>query len=254
MKNCFCSKLLLNVENDNLQRLGAITVTASTSGSFSLAAPIGTEIESDDTTIFFNGRQPSYKIIMERAIGTNINISGAGKLYIYNKYNVTEIISDPNKILLYTNELKCCSSLTKIKCGLKGDVADILNSPLTVLEIAPNSGVICKIEYFENNLLLLNRLSLRTIQLLGALEDFGNLINLTYLDIPNCNINGSVENFVHAQIAAGRTTCDGIAVSWIGSGNNITYNGVVIPSKTNLILSWDAENITLDGVVVPING
>lgn len=73
---------------------------------------------------------------------------------------------------------------------------------------------------------------------------FGSLTSLTTLRIAGTNISGTVEGFVAAQIAAGRTTCTGITIGRNLAG--VTYNGSVISGSSSKTLSWtSASDITI---------
>jgi hypothetical protein len=79
----------------------------------------------------------------------------------------------------------------------------------------------------------------------GNITEFGSLVNLTTLRLQGCNIEGTVEDFVAAQIAAGRATCSGIAIG-ANMGTNVTFQGVAITSPEAKRLSWtSASNITI---------
>lgn len=69
---------------------------------------------------------------------------------------------------------------------------------------------------------------------------FGSLTSLTTLRIAGTNISGTVEGFVAAQIAAGRTTCTGITIGRNLAG--VTYNGSVISGSSSKTLSWTSAN------------
>lgn len=69
---------------------------------------------------------------------------------------------------------------------------------------------------------------------------FGSLTRLTTLRIAGTNISGTVEGFVAAQIAAGRTTCTGITIGRNLAG--VTYNGSVISGSSSKTLSWTSAN------------
>ena len=77
------------------------------------------------------------------------------------------------------------------------------------------------------------------------LSDFGRLVNLTILRLQDTNTAGTVEEFVAAQIAAGRTTCSGIAIG-INMGRYVTFQGNPITGDIVKTLSWtSASDITI---------
>lgn len=85
----------------------------------------------------------------------------------------------------------------------------------------------------------------------GNIADFGPCVNLTTLNISNTGVTGSLEGFVAAQRAAGRTTCNSLSLPYIGEGQTITFNGAKITTiqYTNT-LSWTANTITFNGTTI----
>lgn len=70
---------------------------------------------------------------------------------------------------------------------------------------------------------------------------YGNLINLQTLRLQGTLSKGTVEDFVAAQIAAGRATCSGIAIG-ANMGRDVTFQGVAITGDNVKTLSWTSAN------------
>lgn len=76
-------------------------------------------------------------------------------------------------------------------------------------------------------------------------EAFGSNINLTSLHLPDTYVTGSLNDFVAAQIAAGRKTAT-IDFMWPKSYNFVTLDGIVLKNNTTITsnssttkLSWN---------------
>lgn len=74
---------------------------------------------------------------------------------------------------------------------------------------------------------------------------FGKSIKLTFLNIADSDITGSIESFVAAQIAAGRTT--GTITFPYATACDVTYNGISLRKNTDITasdsnkLSWTSD-------------
>lgn len=147
-----------------------------------------------------------------------------------------------------------CRKLTTIylrdaNVKLTGDLSFIENLELTSFDFLngnANSPLILRLAYLSNittlQEILLENTKIPT--LVGDITTFGSLVNLTTLRIAETNIAGTVESFVAAQIAAGRATCDGIAIG--ANMGNVTFNGSLITGSSAKTLSWtSASNITI---------
>jgi hypothetical protein len=86
-----------------------------------------------------------------------------------------------------------------------------------------------------------------------SIVSLGSLINLTTMEIlplvSDSNwIGGTIEGFVAAQRAAGRTTCEGIRIPFLGY-TNVTFNGHTlqrnIQSPDQDTISWNNSTITV---------
>lgn len=147
-----------------------------------------------------------------------------------------------------------CRKLTTIylrdaNVKLTGDLSFVENLELTSFDFLngnANSPLILSLAYLSNittlQEILLENTKIPT--LVGDITAFGSLINLTTLRIAGTNIGGTVESFVAAQVAAGRATCDGIAIG--ANMGNVTFNGSLITGSSAKTLSWtSASNITI---------
>lgn len=83
-------------------------------------------------------------------------------------------------------------------------------------------------------------------------EFLGKYINIEQMGFLTCNnLSGTVESFVAAQRANGRTTCDLIKLEQGGSLGNVTFNGSRLDYKQGgRIMSWTETTITIDDVTV----
>lgn len=147
-----------------------------------------------------------------------------------------------------------CSKLTTIylrdaNVKLTGDLSFVENLELTSFDFlngGANSPLILRPAYLSNITTLQEILleNTKVPTLVGDITAFGGLVNLTTLRIAGTVIGGTVESFVAAQVAAGRATCDGIAIG--ANMGNVTFNGSLITGSAAKTLSWtSASNITI---------
>lgn len=135
-----------------------------------------------------------------------------------------------------------------------GDLGFIRNFPLTnfvYLNIPVTTPVKLRATDFASittlQTLILDNNKISTLSD-NIAQAFGTLTNLTTLRLTGTAIYGTVEAFVAAQRAAGRLTCDGIAVGV--SMGNVTFNGSSTTGASSQQLSWTANTITLNNVTI----
>lgn len=86
--------------------------------------------------------------------------------------------------------------------------------------------------------------------LYGDIADLGTCTGLTLLGLLNTQVSGNIEDFVKAQRAAGRTSCESLNFSYAAE-TLIKWKGeVVATSVYENILSWTADTMTFKGETI----
>ena len=126
---------------------------------------------------------------------------------------------------------------------VSGDISNI--KPLTKLQTLnlDNSKVTGSINSF-NALTNLTSISISVEQVTGDIINLGSLVNLTNIGLGKSNISGTIESFVQAQRAAGRSSAQitGSSVRW----GNVTFDG----SITKGTLSWTPTTMTMNNKTI----
>lgn len=264
MNKCLITRLMSSVSNEDLKELGVIKVVVN-DDSFTLSG------DKKDTKITWNGVEVDT---------TNFSFKGVGVFRVMNKYTMTKFRI--NKVNV--EDLRYCSSLKDLYIERDGygnlDFTGIYPhlTDFNINVATTDTGVLFgsidglsqfkSLQYLTINgggesyitgdiYCLSNIKSLKTIKIFGGdinnktikgdIKDLGNLTNLTSMNFSGCKgVGGKIEQFVKAQIAAGRTTnSDGIAIPHI-STSSITYFGT--QTSVNTKVTWDATTITFNGV------
>lgn len=98
------------------------------------------------------------------------------------------------------------------------------------------------------NLTELNTLSLsNSADILGDIKSLGKCTKLTNLSVAGTGVSGTLEDFVKAQRAAGRTA-ESTGITVYAANTNVTFNGIKQPSQLNL--TWTANTITFGSTTV----
>ena len=261
MANCLITKLDAVVNNDSLKKLGTLYINATNSG-YLAGAVIGistssarkiTGVSSD----LYNqsGVSLGREITEQAGAGTSWFVSGGGVVEVYNKYDLTYLnvkssFTDP----INTKDLSFCTALTSLTAQLAGKLSELPNAPsLTRLDLVPSGlnngleGSLADLPTYPS----LTYIDLDKYRLItGELKALGGFVALTTLRLGDLTrVGGSVEDFVNAQRAAGRTTCSGITCPYIGT-TGITFNGSSIAVASNTVISWTATTITCAGVTI----
>ena len=125
---------------------------------------------------------------------------------------VGDVSSFRNMTEIKTLQLSSCSKIT-------GDLSTVSN--------------LRKLELFKVN----------GSQVSGNIHSLGVCTRLSELNLHGCNISGSVEDFVSAQRANGRTSGN-IYFGWT-LGTNVTFNGAVVSGAVNKRIIWTPTSIEI---------
>mgnify|MGYP003307004516 CR=1 FL=1 len=103
------------------------------------------------------------------------------------------------------------------------------------------------------NCLNLKTLDLYAARVGGDISSIGSLTKLTNLDFSS-RMTGTIEAFVQAQRAAGRTTCSGITSLYLYANNNITFDGkpllTTVGTEYQSTISWTETTITVKDTTI----
>lgn len=106
--------------------------------------------------------------------------------------------------------------------NITGDISSLSALPATMTQISLNNNS----------------------EITGNINSLGKFTNLTILGLNGTGITGTVESFVQAMRANGKTTnSEGINIG--NTLSNATFNGATIPSGTAKTLTWTASTITI---------
>lgn len=215
--NCLLTKLKGTVNNDNLPIYETLVVehiaVTTTADLFILYANDGISmiIDSDEITEVFDVSNNAHALpwTINFTVASNysqiVRVKQKGKLKIKSKYALNGI-----------------DSLNKgnIHVSLLSDFA-YKNSPVSAnyLKLG-NSNVSGDISILAENTPALQEINLQECsKVTGTASDLGAFTNATVLTILHTQITGSIEEFVAAQIAHGRTSVD--------DANNIYSNAIL---------------------------
>lgn len=272
MENCYVLKLRSVVDNDNLEKLGAIKITAATDSNGYMKCKLNGKndyhivkvLNTNETVLsaWEGGTKiDDHTVRINKVIGTNIPRFAMSAvcdvvMEIEGKYDITELYisgikdikggfntfpSTLESISLIGNSLQIDLSSVSRFTGVKElTLGDNSNTTLTgTLDALKDLTLLESFTCPSSN----NSVS-------GNISVLGALTNLSKINcFGNRNITGTLESFVAAQRTAGRTTeSTGIDMGWGLYG--VTFNGAAINRTHVATLTWTADTITYDGVTI----
>lgn len=264
VNNCYVTQFKASVNNDSLDKLGMFSAFFKQDTSPTQDSRYIMVVSAEKNTIkctdgFF------YKVYGGTSIGDSYTFTDSDWSEQYGGYTFSGYVSNTAcrvDIPKYT--------LARLQFGANSGVCDIDLSKFKYTQVTRFigkylSGSVADLPY---NTIYVNFNG--NLKITGTLADFSRLTSITYLNTGNSSIEssllsslgtltalttiqvaaiGSIEDFVGAQRANGRTTCDGINCAYLGAGN-ITFNGEQIANKASATLTWTASTITYDGVTI----
>lgn len=169
------------------------------------------------------------------------------------KYTITTIWGQAINHLIYLRDVDY-SQITAIRALFEGDFSEIPSSA-TYIEYVNTDRISGNV----NNMLALENLkdlrlngSLPNVPAVFDLVSFGKQIALTNIALRE-STTGSIEDFVRAQCAHGRTSCNSLTMPWIGSTHVTFNNASITPAATNT-LSWALNSSDNTKIDVTFNG
>lgn len=262
MKNCLVTKLKSAVNNDSLERLGALEVKVATKNWISTIAlykcyitdgsDASVSILGDNAVVFNSSvgwtRSDDNKEITSNpgtATSHYFDIDPSNVDYVtlrcYNKYCIRTL---DNVVDLDVNMLKSCANIEYLKVveGIHKTSTD------TIVKYIP----------LVSDLYIGSTSRVQFNNIAGQFSDFAKLEHLDYLFISNVIFDevDSIERFVAVKRGLGHTASTGngiriridqqqLATAWVTFQGNRVHN----PYTSNT-LSWTASTITFEGTTI----
>lgn len=264
MENCLVTKLKGTVDNNNLKKLGVLTIKYSNYSSFD--ANVNFAIQTVGTGVTVKAVDSYFVNSSGVNIGDTLNISsntdsyvlpapvGSGTIEIHNKYNLKSLkVTDTKFDAINTSEIDYLVNVETIRVRLVGSLeyAKML-SQISIFEQKIFNNVFGDISNFagHTHLTELNLSNQRDVD--GNILSVGECIALTKLSIGGTIVYGTIESFVQAQrvarVAAGLSEGNsvGITMSYL-STCNVTFDGSPVPATFNsgCVLTWTGNTMTL---------
>lgn len=267
MGNCLVTKLKGIVNNPNLPKLGELVVqarglTSATGQNINCYNGVADAMKYklDDgysfNTIVWNGSAyaegASSGLNEVEVTGVNNTLFSAGycipsgytgKVRISPKYQIIkfDLSQNDSSVELNIEDLKYCpltSFTAASKAVVNGDIGVFKDSTtLTTLMVSSSYSLGGDIKDIPVSITDFQAV---TTSVEGSINNLGNHVNLVRLWINNSNITGTIEQFVAAQVAAGRTSGT-VAVDIHAS--QVTYQGRHTSSFTQNLV-WENGVIT----------
>lgn len=160
--------------------------------------------------------------------------TGTYKGYIDNKYAITKFMDNQGGSVVHINikEFEWCTDMLDFRVSSGSDIGNLSDfSKMSSLQT-----LICRFNIYGEISSLLGCTELNYIKIDSntkltnqQISTFGTLLKLGTIDFTGTyGLNGTVESYAAAQVAAGRTT----GTTVIKGTNNITYNGSGIAGRT----------------------
>lgn len=242
MEKCLVTKLNGVVSNNEILKIGELRVKIDSTGTptvYNHFKATGNEVIVNK--LVDGGLNAEFPNQFGAEGGYDGNLSGKGRLSIMNKYNITELelntLAFPEfDILEEIKFMKGLISLQSFKQNLNIEKFPY-SSLLTSLNVHNIDG---KLSALANKIPNVSTLYVDQSSIEGDISELRALVKLDKIDVSNTNVTGSLESFVKAQRAAGRTTCE--KIQFQNTQTNLTFNGSNITNNGNL--SWTSNSIT----------
>lgn len=257
--NCLQTTLKSVVQNDNLIKIGEMFLTVKSidsptatqsgvrfitgAGAVTLTAP-GLYLATS-----FEGLTSEPKSTITIPANTMQSIyfaNGNYKVILSNKYALVTleslsadyagIVSWGINEVIYNNTKNFDMTCNK---GCYGDISNInANSSFGFRQFrANNSPITGDIAGFSNSTNCTSIELTNCEEIKGNIKSLGSLININSLLLRFTGVTGTIEEFVAAQVAAGRTSCSNLKCWYILSGTNVTFGGQHFSGAYNL--KWE---------------
>ena len=283
MEKCLVTKIKGAVTNNDLEKFGMLSFKVNTNVSESennsyyrilnSVNPTKAKIGSGDILFYntFAATSGTSEVTLPTTNYTRFIKGNSGTFDIENKYNMTALeVSSRFNLIGGLETLKSVSGLEKILLHTTGDIANLQGniatlSSLTLYNKDTNNKVYGTVSLtsasnltsltFTNTDVSVNIAELASNTALTSIRipntkcygnittGLGNNTSLTRMEILGSNVSGDLKEFVLAQIAAGRSTCDRIDCPAISYCPNITTGSATIrETRSGGWLSWTSSD------------
>lgn len=267
MGNCFVTKLMSTVSNNDLLKLNEIRMEVSAPGLAYFSSIEGKSITISVLSgdILLNGQT---SITINDDVNISTPISGTSGVISFSKKN--EIFQMHNKTSsgsFDANQLDCCVNLKYFRGIISGKVSKQLNIPaISSLAIIAGSTVEIKLTDLIGSIPdngIDGSFMLRSPGITGNFADLARILSnqttRTY-NITGTAITGSIKDYVIAkraqQVAEGQTPEGSVLFEYL-EGSKITLEGTTpVTMAAKVVISWDASTISVaynDGEPIVIN-
>ena len=258
MGNCLVKKLLENVNDDNLPRLGELLVRCGGGTSetqfmaLSKQSDIGLNIHPYEGGVYTNAAKTvPYEEITTGISDFNVYVD-EDSLLGFNPKSIMKKLSFHNLSFMQggLNTLKNLPLLEILVINSSSLDANTSELPLhlTRLTILYSTGIVGSFSDI-GKITTLEDLWIRSVLIEGDIVALGTLVELTSLNLDSCyNCYGTLESFVQKQRQNGRlTNANGIEMGYC-VGVRFTFNGESITGSYNKKLTWTETTITLSRI------
>ena len=283
MENCLVTELKSVVSDNSLQKFGMLSFKVNTDVSesennsfyrlYNSVNPTKAKVGSGDILFYntFAATSGTAETTLPTTTYTRFIKGNSGTFDVENKYNIIGIeMAKRFNLIGGLETLKSISGLTKLSLFTSGDIASLQSSIATLQslglnDIDTNNRVYGTVSLISASALtsftvmctdvLLNIAELASNTALTSIRipntkcygsittGLGNNTLLTRMEIYGSNVSGDLKEFVLAQIAAGRSTCDRIDCPAIGNCPNITTGSATIREvRSGGWLSWTSSD------------
>lgn len=250
--DCLVTKLKASVNNDELLRLGILTV------SFENVSDLELVVSAENDRVVSLETSEGLSIVS----GANTmfpHVTGTGKLYIHDKYNIVQ--PGMNTLSKYKwEDLKACSKVLRFIfrnnniSGFETLSQLTVFTSLAILNISNTTDICINGDIKDICGLPIMRFNIRNTNVIGNAAELGLLPLSTIEGIVNTNINGSIEDMIAVRRGCRGETTGSITWNYpYTQSGNITFQGEKIPASlegSSVILSWTATTITFGSITI----
>lgn len=254
---CLVTKLNGMVNNDNLPILGALTVkvksvTSPTDNQRKLTITVAetetVKVKAVGGSFTKNGVSMT-ELTLNNSDGVVVLYFSNGdyKVNIENKYGILTLQTAENSIISFNLDefvLPKTLSIVAMSSGNTGSIDNIkLEDSANVISLKDNTNISGNISSLSGytSLIYLNLRNCAGIS--GDIESLGGMPSLTTIDIYGTSIGGTIEGFVAAQVAAGRTSVAPFSANGI---SRCSFGGSTHVDASRANIGWDsASKITI---------
>lgn len=271
--NCLLKVLKASADNNNLPVYGELKlkfkvgsfpqdIRAETADNCNVSGETGITFKNTTATVTYTN---PFQLLSNMNYGFLVVASQEAIVTISNKYALNKLLEASDYRFGFNGVKDVIGGFESIIIPPGTKMFEFKNSSMS-LDIAEIGNKIRDIDGIENiflgqdgldnhltgNISSLVKTGIKNIDLggnqsvTGDILSFGNITTLENIALRKTLVSGTIESFVAAQRAAGRTTgsVSGNSAGW----GNVTFNGSTTNAKG--AVSWTATTITMNGVTI----